>query len=341
MNRNRATRIAAWLGALLCAAAALAGPGRLFLKNGTILRGDITESPTLVTLRNAAGEKQFPLAEVERIEFDEPPAEPPAAPPSSEPATTSAPRGPRKVEGPQPPPELSERDILRLKLSEYPLDGPPQDISVEFPRKKGEPTLEQVVARTLRNAADVDPGWERILDKGKPPEKLQLILKHTGLRHLERIRVRGDTETFNRFRRRVLPIVMRGCAKSGCHGGNATHAFRFPFGVPSSDDFAYTSFVVLDSIRTPHGPLIDRELPEQSVLLHYMLPATKAPSHRPLRGQPIPPTLRGTDDPEFKQIAEWIATLRVPHADYQLDFVPPDWLEALSNVSREAPSSQP
>src|SRR5262249_13058938 len=160
------------------------------------------------------------------------------------------------------------RDILRLKLYEYPLDGEPQKVGVEFPRKRGEANVEDLVAKDIHAGVEPeDPKWEQKLSKGRPPEKLQLILKTTALKYADRIDIRGDPECFSAFRRKVLPLVTQGCIKSGCHGGNATHVWRLPAGLQSGDEYAYTSFYILDQIQTPIGPMIDRTVPERSALL--------------------------------------------------------------------------
>src|SRR5262245_29107266 len=54
--------------------------------------------------------------------------------------------------GPVPPPPLTERDITRLKLAEYPLDGEPQTVHVEFTKKRGEPTIESLVEKAIADS---------------------------------------------------------------------------------------------------------------------------------------------------------------------------------------------
>jgi hypothetical protein len=324
------------------AAAVLADMGRITLTDGTKLRGDISETENEVILRNAAGEARYPRSRVATIEYDPKqvkPASAPASRPASGPAAPPAASQP-KLEGPEPPKLLSKRDVLRLKLSEYPLDGPPQKVVVAFPKKRGETSIEDLVAKDIRGGAELeDPDWERTLAKGKPPEKLQLILKATGLKHADRIEIRGDTETFHTFKRRVLPGVTDGCTKSGCHGGNVAHVWRFPAGLQSNDEYPYTAFRVLDQMHTPLGAMIDRNVPERSALLRYMLPPEGDAQHPTVKGKPIPPVFRNTSDADYIAVLDWINSLRV-HAEYELEYEPPEWLVKLSQPPAP-PSSQP
>lgn len=360
----RTMRVAVWL--IWAASAGLfsanAETGTIVFQDGGRIRGDVTESPAEIVLTTPYGSSRFSRANVLRIEYDaqeEPGADkrgPATRPATTRPATTApaaekqngeaASRPGRQVyRGPIPPPPLSDRDITRLKLAEYPLDGEPQTVHVEFRKKRDEPTVESLIEKAIADARADEPDWKRILEKGHPPEKLQLLLRTTGLRHADRVNIRGDTETFGEFRKKVLPLAMRGCARSGCHGGNTTEYFRFPTGAQSTDDFVYTSFYVLDSTHTPLGPMFDRDLPEESALLKYMLPPKEGkPAHPPVKNAKVMPTLENRESREYREIVSWISSLRVPHPDYQLEYQPPEWLAKLAEPVSSQPSepeSQP
>ncbi|MBI5863308.1 MAG: hypothetical protein HZB38_02100 [Planctomycetes bacterium] len=366
-----------FLAALFCVAllvgSALAGMATIHFKDGTKVRGDVQENEQDVVLKTPFGERRYSRDKILRIEYDNIADEPQAAQPKRPPTSASRPAGREKAEneedepgeassrpsrfkGLEPPPVLSERDILRLKLTEYPLDGDPQPVNVEFLKKKGEPTVENAVAQILRDDSSAEIGWERTLEKGRPPEKLQLILRTTGLRFADRIHIRGDTATFNAFRKQVLPTVMRGCGRNGCHGGTSTAYFRFPTGSQSTEEFVYTSFAVLDTIQTRSGPMIDRDLPEESALLKYLMPppANAAPLHPIVKSGKLLPAIESRESKDYREIAEWISSLRVPKQEYGLEWKPPEWLEKIAlpvpeptsrpadaNAEEKQPSSRP
>lgn len=334
-------RPAAALTLLALASAAVVGEmGTLTLTDGTSLRGDIEEADDEVVLRNAAGAMRYPRRLVETIVYDEAPpapasspAEPTASAPSSRPAATQP-----AFEGPEPPPLLSRRDVQRLKLYEFPVDGPAPKVAVSFLRKRGEPSVEELVERDIREGTELEERhWRQTLQRGRPVDKLRLILRATGMKYADRIEIRGDAEPFLTFRRRVLPGIAQGCLKSGCHGGTTAHVWRAPAGPQGGDEFAYSLFYILDRIQTPIGPMIDRDVPDRSALLRYMLPPGKPPLHPPVRHGRVVPVFRGVDDPEYNIALDWVNSLRVS-ARYDLAYEPPPWLVELS---QPAPASQP
>lgn len=289
--------------------------------------------------------------------------------------------------GMKPVPVVSAQDIMKLKLMELRLDGPAEKLNVRFINRPKQRDLVEEVLAEVNKREDADPAWSRTLRDGDASEKLQAIVQATGVRHADRIEIVGDPEVFREFRKRVLPQIARDCARSGCHNGPNSQAFRFPTHSPQSDAYAYTVFVLLDEMRTAEGTLIDRGDPENSPLLQYMLPAKankkqpgrdhdraaevenddhrrkpgrdqpappgaeppqsapaerdKPPSaagHPPLpKGRRMPAMLTGTKDPNYAVIVDWIASLRLPHPDYHLQYQVP----VLHPAPASAPASAP
>ncbi len=295
----------------------------LHLKSGLRLRGDVTRLDDEVVLRNAAGETRFKIEDIERIE----PVG--AEAPDAQPVPTVAPAPPKEAvadtgeeESLAPAAWLSDDDILRLKLGELTRDGPAERLQVRFKRRSGQTELPDEVLALLRKRQDFDPRWAEILTRGRPNEQLQLIVRETGIRYLDRIEVRNDPDAFRMYRRQVLPLVSKSCARSGCHGGTSARVFRFPIGSSSNDAYTYTSFALLDEMKTAHGPLIDREHVEKSPLLTYMLPRENNPrAHPPVgRGPSFKPVLRDKSDPRYAQVVDWINFLLLPRPDYELTY---------------------
>lgn len=335
----------------------------VYLKSGLRLRGDVTRTGDEVIVRNLAGELRIAAADVERIvpverpspesspaaPHTQPAGPPPAGPPPATTPTTaplplptppatlptippaepvppaSAPAAPGEM---PPAPPISDLDITRLKLSELRLDGPPEDLRVRFLRKGKQRELEREVIDEFRQSErslELQQQAQEVLTRGTPAERLRFIVRHTGLAHADRIELPQDPEIFQTFRRRVLPLVNRGCARSGCHAGRSARLFRFPAGSPTSDTYAYTTFVLLDQMLTAHGPLLDRTNPEDSVLLDYLMPLETSPRpHPPVgKGPSFRPLIRNPDDPLYQTVLGWINDLVVPRPDYRLDYQNP------------------
>jgi len=338
---GRATRFAiACLVMVAIVPATIGDLADVYLKNGLKFRGDVSTTADAVIVKNLAGEVRFSLADVARIVPLEPAStQPTTSPaqtsssstsaPSTQPATQPAEPGETVAEPDDrelsPAAPISKTDIQRLRLLELTLDGPAEVVRVRFKRKPRQKDLPTDVLDALRRRPDYRPEWEGILKRGQPYEKLQLILRETGLKYLDRIELLSDPEAFTRYQRKVLPLIRQSCARSGCHSGKAARVFRFPVGSTKSESYLYTSFVLLSQMQTRHGPLIDRMNPETSVLVSYLMqqewndwahpPVTSGPSFKPI--------IRSTDDPRYADVIDWINFLMVPPPDYGLEYENP------------------
>ncbi len=247
-----------------------------------------------------------------------------ASQPSTQPAAAAEP--------PVSTPELlSARDILHIKLSEMRLRGEPDRMTVRFVKRSGESDLAALVYRQYARAPEMDTELERHLLRGTPGEKLQAIVALSGLRYADRINVRGSPEALLAFRQRVLPLVAAGCARSGCHGSKDARVFSLPTRSRTREANVYTTFALLDRMYTPIGPMIDREAPEESALLKYLMPQEdERRVHPPVGKRRIGGLVRGLRDRRYRSLVEWIASLRRPHPDYDLEYQWPAWMERFS-----------
>ena len=330
----------------VCVVAGLAELADVYLKSGVKMRGDVTVTETEVVVRNDLGEARFPRDQVDRIVPLEPgppsPTTQPLIPPvSTQPTSEQSPRATDAAEAerrpPAAPPMLSALDIQRLKLLEMRVDGPAERLTVRF-EGKDQRELPREILRDLVQRPDFQPTWEETLLRGSRPEKLQLIARAAGTQYVERMVISDDPEVFSTFRRRVLPTLVKGCAKAGCHGGDDAAVFRFPAGSPRGEEYAYTTFALLDRMETEDGPLIDRDYPEGSVLLSYMLPEKDSfLVHPPVEGKRrFTPILRGRDNQLYERIRDWINSLRTPHPEYGLEYAfPPEW-----SAKKDAPAGK-
>lgn len=242
------------------------------------------------------------------------------------------------------PEKLSDLDVTRLRMYEFPDRNAPRNLRVRFLGQRGKPDVAELVKRELAAANKLDGATREVLERGKPAEQLAAVVAATGVAHAARVEISGDPPVFATFRRKVLPLVQRGCAGSGCHGGDDAAVFRLPNG--SSDEHIYTAFLVLDQIPTRFGPLINREAPQRSALLSFMLPRTATDQpHPPTPGERFSPRFRGERDANYVAIHEWIDSLRSPHPVYELDYAGPPWLTELRERAElaedGAPTSQP
>jgi len=147
------------------------------------------------------------------------------------------------------------------------------------------------------------------------------------------VRVTTDPAPIVEFRTKVLPIYTGsgGCALSGCHGSTKNSNFHLFTGSDLSN--VYTNYYILQkysaTINGVQYSMVDRNTPDQSLMLLYALPGnlSKVP-HPNVPG--YRPRFRTLDDAAYQTVLNWVTkTLKPIGPDYGL------------NVSPEVPSTQP
>ena len=137
-------------------------------------------------------------------------------------------------------------------------------------------------------------------------------------------------------------MIVRSCARSGCHGA-AGRGFAFPKGSKQSEPFAYTSFFLLDSMNTEHGRMINRNDPHSSALLGFMLPQAESEQPHPevKRGGPrFAPVFRRRSERNFTAVLDWISSLALPRPEYGLKYKLPATIKQVPPPST-APADKP
>jgi hypothetical protein len=148
------------------------------------------------------------------------------------------------------------------------------------------------------------------LNKMSPIEQAFLILdKGTGAMKRS-VKILSDPPVIAQYRHEVQRTVLTGCATSKCHGGSEAGRFRL-FPQADSDPATYTNFIILQqySANVPgqHGLslMIDRQTPQSSLLLQYMLPPGIADTPHP-EAKGYHGIVRGPTEMRFGQVLSWI-----------------------------------
>jgi hypothetical protein len=162
-----------------------------------------------------------------------------------------------------------------------------------------------------------------ILDKGDPSLK--------GL-----VRIMTDPEAILVYRRQVQPLIIQGCATTGCHGASPGGGFML-FTTPDNDLTTYTNFYILQSYKRegaqPTGVftrplehrLISRGRGDTSLLANYGLPPALSDfDHPPVRGRAIQPIFRNREDLRYRMLVDWMDNTLTPfEPDYGIVYTPP------------------
>jgi hypothetical protein len=219
---------------------------------------------------------------------------------SSQPATDQTKSGKPRVHR-----LLSNDEINQIRQTEMSADD--SKLRVQF---------QNGVVKQFLDGAAMDAGAFRNLT---PAQQAQQIIS-SDPKLASDVRIMSDPAPLLEFRNRVYPIVASSCGSIACHGGG--HAGDFALFPGLSTNAVYTNFYILQNYsHVADGVeyfMIDRTLPDRSLLLQYSLPPDQADVGHPDVAQ-FRARLHGKTDPVFVQWHDWIANSLKPFTpDYGL-----------------------
>ena len=195
-------------------------------------------------------------------------------------------RAPDRAIAPGQVPALSPEQINLIRQVEL----QPADAT----RSRARPRFENDV---LRRYVQDQKGLEFRQFNTQNDVQKALTLIAAGEPYQQDVIINNDPLGVLEYRRDVEQFVLNGCATSGCHGGagagNNGGFVLYP--APRDEPTSYTNFFVLNTyVRQEADPaggafgggplsrrMIDREKPDESLLLNYMLPPDRAPVPHP------------------------------------------------------------
>ncbi len=137
----------------------------------------------------------------------------------------------------------------------------------------------------------------------------------------------------------VYGKILAGCAAAGCHGTTGAGGFMLHTS-GDNESQVYTNFYILQTFRKNIGErvytMIDRQTPDQSLLLQYGLPADIAElDHPPVlsyRG-----IFRGKTDPTYRAVESWMrSSLPIIVPDYKIEYKAPSTQPAAAPTTAPA-----
>jgi hypothetical protein len=149
-----------------------------------------------------------------------------------------------------------------------------------------------------------------------PPVQQALAIIERGTEDMRRqVRIASDPSSISEFKK-IQPLILSGCATSGCHGGHAGGDFVL-HSPADTDPLVYTNFLILQKYQQQVGQgeaifgggtrrLIDRGHGDQSLLATYGFSGGAAIDHPPVGGRQINSLFRNKDDPRYQQLVRWM-----------------------------------
>lgn len=216
-------------------------------------------------------------------------------------------------------PLLSPEDIELIKVFEVHLDTDPEP-RVTIPRDKLRDFLKEF------QASDDIPRGKREQEKWLREDghqQLKLLFKLRARDYYKHVRVRSQIESLREFgniHRRYILGFFQPVFGSGAVDG----LYLFPRG-READRIEMTNFYILTQATIDGKPIIDRNVPEDSLLVQWGLPreSAKFPAPDDLKGWEK--QFNGVDDERFKELVVWIESLIAANqgSDYNIEYKMP------------------
>jgi hypothetical protein len=186
----------------------------------------------------------------------------------------------------------------------------------------------------------------RAFDDLNPAEQAWLVLNQGDSHWRKGVSILSDPPALTQYKRVIQPVILAGCAASGCHGEAAAGGFRL-YSPPVSDAVSYTNFYILtEYVKTLQnvqqsegafaGPtqirMLDRTQPDHSLLAQYGLPRGAAKwSHPAVHG--LRPIYRNREGQRYQDLTHWLS--------HSLVNVQPDYGITDVQLPTTGPSSRP
>jgi hypothetical protein len=216
---------------------------------------------------------------------------------------------------------LTEEQVQLIRRAELKLDAP----------ERGRVTFRNDVIERFWNYVALREGLgkrDEVMFRKLPPiRKAQLMIGK--VRQWERqssedqpfldeflddVILESDPWILQEYKRRVWPIIARGCATSGCHSGPKAADPVFFNERRMTDEMHYTNFLILQEYEDEDKRLINRGAPGDSLLVVYGQPV--AGSRATVHPGEIRPLFKTAKDRNYVTLGQWIMALGVPKPDY-------------------------
>ncbi|CAN5857879.1 hypothetical protein BH11PLA1_BH11PLA1_20780 [soil metagenome] len=246
----------------------------------------------------------------------------------SDAADNGGPMGGRPEQGDptlrQPVPLLTVEQANLIKVYELDLDKAP---AVLVPRGASEAVFARYAGDPL--VPPSKEGRDALIREGSG-KMLELMFRLRARDFYPQVKVLRTPDALRAFREDVQqPLLLVGCATSGCHGGTSAGRFMLAAQRAQSERAALTNFYILSNFKTDAGKsLLDFDHPEKSALIQLALPREQSTYPHPA----VPsaqsgvdqwrPALRGRADGRIAQIVKWMGGLFQPRPKYDVGYQP-------------------
>jgi len=290
--------------------------GTVVTKDGTRFAGDVTDNGNVYDVAqpdptkgpNGVKHIKIPKAEAVDVLWDSTakPATPPVTNPSVTPPATQ-PAGPTSRTSEKPTRMVTPEEINRIRQLEWSQKEP---IQVFIDR--------DVVEKYLNN----NPNMTRQAFARMAKEEQAISIMNDRPDLDSGIHFRSDPKPIADFHLKIQRILVQGCATAGCHGGPNPKGGNFYLYNGDTPPVYFTNYLTLQTfapkVKDVQMPLIDRQNPENSLLLQYMLPPEVAVTPHPA-APPYKGLVKSSKDPRYQAVYGWLTELNGLQPNYEID----------------------
>ena len=172
----------------------------------------------------------------------------------------------------------------------------------------------------------------------RPLDQALAILDYSypsGVHLSDDVKVLSDPAAIREYRQALQPLILSGCATSGCHGGSSGGDFILYLPNENAEAVSYTNFYILQTYArkisahtggvfgATERRMVDRGHGNLSLLVQYGLPSEIAEfDHPDVKG--YRPMFRTLQDQDLRRFVTWMDdTLRPVQPDYGISYTPP------------------
>jgi hypothetical protein len=236
--------------------------------------------------------------------------------------------------------EINRIRFMELRGMREGTDSTPDPVTVRIGRKVVDEFLTVMDGTPNFTGEEARRAFRRLT----PAQKLHVMAAERRTEFADKVQIKTDPQVFKEFRQQVLPVVLQGCATAGCHAPGSGEEVKFRlFNDPKrSPETTYANFLILNDLEVGGRRVLHRADPPESLLLTCMLPPEEVkPALRHPGSKKFRPVFQNRAVRGFRQIEQWIASLKHPAEDYGTRLVDRPAASQPADEEAEDPSREP
>ncbi|MEM6391653.1 MAG: hypothetical protein AAF797_02655 [Planctomycetota bacterium] len=198
----------------------------------------------------------------------------------------------------------------------------PADLAAAKPNIRIDRTVMQQALLDYADRPEVPRGRQAQADFLREPgwKQLELLFQLRAREYYGKARVLREPDALRFYRSRINRNYVGGYFRN--HFGSGSLPLYLFLKNPGEQREAYTNFFILSQYTYNGRPMINRDRPEDSLLVQWGLPRAEARFPAP-DIENWEPYFNSTDDRRYTELVDWIRSLFVPQPTYSIEYTPP------------------